>query len=346
MSLAPWLEPALARALAMRAHGLLLHGPGALGQLDLGLSLSRALLCESRVEQRACGRCAACHLFEQRSHPDFLLLIPDALRERLGWSAAGEGESKSKAKPSRDVRVDAVRAAIDWAYQTSSRGRAKVLLLHPAESMNAVAANALLKTLEEPPPSLQLLLTATDPDALLPTLRSRCQRVPIAPPSGEVALDWLQARGGTQTEGLLAAAGGLPQAALDLAADGIDAAVWSRVPALVKSGQAGPLSAWPLPRVVEALHKLCHDLMLLSAGTAPRYFDAAALAPLQRPALPPMAVLADWERELRRAASHDEHPWHAPLRVDALLARAAVPWQTPRAPSPGKGRPLDTLAGP
>jgi DNA polymerase-3 subunit delta' len=346
MSLAPWLEPALARSLAMPAHGLLLHGPGALGQLDLGLALSQALLCESPVERRACRRCAACHLFEQRSHPDFLLLIPDVLREHLGWSAAEEGESKSKAKPSRDIKVDAVRAAIDWAHQTSSRGRAKVLLLHPAEAMNAVAANALLKTLEEPPAVLKLLLTAADPEALLPTVRSRCQRVPIAMPARDAALAWLQGLGVGSAEGLLAAAGGLPQAALDLAADGIDAAVWSRVPALVRSGQAGPLAAWPVARVVEALHKLCHDLMRLAAGGMPRYFDAAALAPLQRPALPLMATLAGWQRELGLAARHDKHRWHAPLRVEALVAQAAAPWHTPRAAAPGRGRALDTLAGP
>jgi DNA polymerase III subunit delta' len=347
VSLAQWLESALDRALAVPAHGLLLHGPGALGQLDLGLALARCLLCESPSGRRACGHCPACHLFEQRSHPDFALLIPDALRERLGWANADDSESsKSKAKPSRDIKVVAVRGAIDWAHQTSSRGRAKVLLLHPAEAMNAVAANALLKTLEEPPGGVKLLLTAADPEALLPTVRSRCQRVPIAPPAREAALAWLQAQGVAQPEGLLAAAGGLPHAALELAGDGIDATAWSRVPSLVRSGRAGPLAAWPVARVVEALHKLCHDLMLVSAGASPRYFNTESLDPLQRPALPALIVLAAWQRELLEAARHDEHPWHAPLRIEALVAQAAVPWQTTRAASPGRGRALDTLAGP
>jgi DNA polymerase III subunit delta' len=97
---------------------------------------------------------------------------------------------------------------------------------------------------------------------------------------------------------------------------------------------------------VDALHKLCHDLLSLAAGGAPRYFDAAALAPAQRPALPPMAALAAWQRELGRAARHDEHPWHAQLRIEALMAQAAALWQMPRAVSPGRGRALDTLAGP
>jgi DNA polymerase-3 subunit delta' len=170
--------------------------------------------------------------------------------------------------------------------------------------------------------------------------------VPIALPAHDAAHAWLRGQGLAQPDALLDAAGGLPQAALDLAADGIDAAAWLRVPALVKSGQPGPLAGWPVARVVDALHKLCHDLMSLAAGAAPRYFDAAALAPLQRPALPSMAALAAWQRELRQATRHDQHPWHAPLRIEALMAQAAAPWQTARAASPGRGRALDTLAGP
>ena len=341
MNLPPWLEPALARGLAMPAHALLLHGAGALGQLDLGLALARVLLCESPQVGRACGRCTACHLFDQRSHPDFLLLIPDALRERLGWAPPDESEAKTKAKPSRDVKVDAVRAAIDWAHQTSSRGHAKVLLLHPAEAMNDVAANALLKTLEEPPGALRLLLTASDPETLLPTLRSRCQRVPIALPSPEQALAWLEAEGVPQPAALLSAAGGLPHAALALHQEGIDAALWARVPALARRGQAAPLAGWPVARVVEALHKLCHDLMALASGAAPRYFDREALGPA-----PPLRALVGWERELRQAARHDEHPWNAPLRVEALVAQAATLWPTSRAGQGGRGRALDTLPGP
>jgi DNA polymerase III subunit delta' len=342
-----WLDSALARATTMPAHALLLHGPGPLGQLELGMAVARAALCESPdAHGRACGRCVSCHLFGARSHPDFLLLIPDALRERLGWSTAEQSEAKSKTKPSRDIKVDAVRAAIDWAQQTSFRGRAKVLLIHPAEAMNETAANALLKTLEEPPGRLRLLLTASDPEALLPTVRSRCQRVPIALPPPAEALAWLEGQGVPAAATLLAAAGGLPHAALTLHEDGIDAAAWSRVPALVRAGQAGALASWPVARVVEALHKLCHDLMALAAGHPARYFDDAALAPALRPALPSMTLLTGWDQALRLAARHDEHPWHAALRAEALVSQAAALWQTARAAPPGRGRPLDTLPGP
>jgi DNA polymerase-3 subunit delta' len=117
-----WLEPALSRGLSMPAHALLLHGPGTLGQFELALELARAMLCESPdANARACGRCTACHLFELRSHTDLSVLVPDALREALGWAGADEDDaaSKGKAKPSRYIKVDAVRSAIDWAHQSS-----------------------------------------------------------------------------------------------------------------------------------------------------------------------------------------------------------------------------------
>jgi DNA polymerase III subunit delta' len=345
-----WLDEPLTRGLSMRAHALLLHAPGALGQFDLALALSRAWLCESPSNGRACGQCTSCRLMDGHSHPDFHLLLPEALRASLGWSsndaeAGDDGEGKSKAKPSREIRIDALRIAIDWSQRTSARGGAKVLVIHPAEAMNAVTANALLKTLEEPPGRLRLLLTAADPEGLLPTVRSRCQRLPIATPSPTDAIAWLAGQGVADADALLAAAGGQPQAALALHEEGVSGAAWSQVPDAVRRGHAAALSAWPVPRVVEALHKLCHDLLCLQARGTPRFFSAAALAPTARPALPPLAALAAWQTELLRAARHDEHPWHAALRVESLVAQAAALWQTARAAPPTRGGAVATLPG-
>jgi DNA polymerase III subunit delta' len=346
----PWLDPPLARGLSMPAHALLLHAPGALGQFDLALALSRAWLCETPINGRACGQCAACRLMDAHSHPDFHLLLPEALRVPLGWGSASaessdDGEGKSKAKPSREIKIGALRAAIDWSQRTSSRGGAKVLVIHPAESMNQVTANALLKTLEEPPGRLRLLLTAADPEALLPTVRSRCQRLQIATPSAAEGSAWLAGQGVADADVLLAAAGGQVHAALTLHEEGVGGAAWSQVPDAVRRGNASALSAWPVPRLVDALHKLCHDLQSLQSGGTPRFFSAAALAPAARPALPPLAALVVWQNELLRAARHDEHPWNAPLRVEALVAQAAALWQTPRVEPPGRGGALATLPG-
>jgi DNA polymerase III subunit delta' len=344
-----WLDAPLDAGLALRAHALLVHAPGALGQFDLALALAHAWLCESPTAQgRACGQCTSCRLMQAQAHADFHVLLPEALRESLGWGR-GEGEggetTPSKAKPSREIRVHDLRAAIEWSQKTASRGGAKVLLVHPAEAMNAVTANALLKTLEEPPGRLRIVLTAADPEALLPTVRSRCQRLAIALPDAASGAAWLETRGVTAPEQLLAAAGGQPQAALALHEEGIDAGAWSGLPGMVRRGQApAALAAWPVPRVVEALHKLCHDLVAQQAGGAPRYFSADALAPALQPP-PVMTALLAWQRELLGAARHDEHPWHAPLRVEALLAQAAALWHTPRAASPGRQAAVATLRG-
>lgn len=344
-----WLDEPLERGLAHRAHALLLHGPGDLGQFDLALALARGWLCETPVRGRACGRCAACRLMDGGSHADFLLLVPEALRATLGVPAAeGEGdeeEGKAKAKASREIRVDALRRAIDWCHTTAARGGAKVLLIHPAEAMNDITANALLKTLEEPPGALRILLTAQEPEALLPTLRSRCQRLPIAVPATEVATSWLGAQGVEDAARLLAAAGGRPHAARALHGEGIDGATWAAVPQVVRRGQAQALSGWPVPRVVEALHKLCHDLLAVHTGAAPRFFEVTALAAALQPAAPALDALLRWQRALVLAARQSEHPWHAPLRVEALVLEAAGLWQTARPLAPARGGALATLPG-
>jgi DNA polymerase-3 subunit delta' len=346
-----WLDEPLSRGLSMRAHAMLVHAPGALGQFELALALARAFLCET--PQRAglaCGGCAACRLMGGHSHPDFHLLLPETLREPLGWpSGEGEGdedgEGRSKSKASREIKIKALRAAIDWSQRTPSRGRAKVFVIHPAEAMNTITANALLKTLEEPPGRLRLLLTTTDPETLLPTLRSRCQRLPIAVPSASVASAWLAGQGVADADVLLAAAGGQPQGALGLQEQGISGAQWQSVPGVVRRGHAAAVTAWSLPCVIDALQKLCLDLMALHLGASARFFSASALAPALRPAIPPLSRLVAWQQELLRAARHDEHAWHAALRVEALVVQGSALWQTARAQPPGRTRALDTLPG-
>lgn len=334
--LLPWLKAPLAAGLASRGHALMLHGPGGVGQFELGLALAAVWLCEAQDRgAQACGECSSCHLMAARAHPDFHLLLPAALREPLGWSAPDDGDEaaksgKTKAKPSKEIRIGEVLAAIDWCHVTSSRGRAKVLLIHPAQAMNLIAANALLKTIEEPARGLRIVLTAQDEEALLPTLRSRCQRVRLALPPAPQALAWLAEQGVAQPEVLLAASGGQPLDAHAMAADGVDSAAWERLPAAVRRGAAAGLSDWPLPRLIDGMQKLCHDLMCVRAGAAPRHFSSATLAPLSQQGGPDWLALAEWARDLTHAARHDEHAWHAGLRSEALVGQGAALWQRPR----------------
>jgi DNA polymerase-3 subunit delta' len=241
-----------------------------------------------------------------------------------------DGAKSRSAKPSREIRVEAVRSAIDWSHQTPSRGRGKVLLIHPAQAMNGVTANALLKTLEEPPGSLRLILCTSDPELLLPTLRSRCQRLRVEAPAVPEAVTWLQAQGVSDAEVLLAAAGGRPLEALALAEEGLDAKRWARLPKAIWRGDADALSGLAVPRMVDTLQKLCHDAMARAAGGAGRYFDESAMPPAG-----PLPPLVAWARSLTRVATDDEHPWQAALLADALVihARRALTANAPRAAS-------------
>jgi DNA polymerase III subunit delta' len=312
----PWLAPALRALGATQGHAILVHGPRGVGQFELGLELARAWLCEAEPPLRPCGQCASCRLVAARSHPDLLVLLPQALREALGWAALDEDEAdkSAKTKPSKEIRVDAVRALVAFAQTTSARGRAKVAVIHPAERMNAVAANTLLKTLEEPPGNARFVLCTAAPDALLPTVRSRCHAFAVGPPETHLAVSWLAAQGVSQPEVALRAAGGQPVDALDAAADGLDAALWLRLPELVRNGEAGKLAGLPLPRLVDALQKLCHDLLRRAVGAEARFFAPAAL-----PAPTDADAMLDWARALGAAARHAEHPWHVALAAEALI---------------------------
>ena len=327
----PWLAAPLQRALReQRSHALLVHGPSGVGQFELALGLAQGWLCEVESSPanpsplRPCGRCSACHLVGARSHPDLLVLVPEALRAALGWEPDADADESadkaSKAKPSKDIKVEAVRLAVAFAQTTSARGRGKVVVLHPAERMNGISANTLLKTLEEPPGNARFVLSSAAPDALLPTIRSRCQTVTLTLPATEIATEWLRAQGVADPAVLLAAAGGQPQDALVWSREGIDAALWAQLPALVRRGAAAAVAGWPLPRLIESLQKLCHDALCVAAGVAPRYFPAASLKGAARSgesiATRPLHA---WERELQRAARFAEHPWNAGLLAESLV---------------------------
>jgi len=332
----PWLAAALQRALReQRSHALLVHGPSGVGQFELALGLAQGWLCEAVPQTsqddstlRPCGRCAACRLVAARTHPDLLVLVPEALRAALGWEPDAEaddsGDKASKAKPSKDIKVEAVRAAVVFSQTTSARGRGKVVVLHPAERMNGISANTLLKTLEEPPGDARFVLSSGAPDALLPTIRSRCQAVTLTLPATEVAIEWLRRQGVADPAVLLAAAGGQPQDALAWSHEGIDAALWSQLPVLVQRGAVAAVAGWPLPRLIESLQKLCHDALCVAAGAAPRYFPAGSLKGASPHSDSAAAQpLHAWERELQRAARFAEHPWNAGLLAESLVEQGA-----------------------
>lgn len=327
-TLSPWLSKPLAELLRQRGHAWLLHGPSGLGQYELGLALAAAWLCEQRDEaskqggQGACGNCPSCHAIAVRTHADLCVLMPEVAMQELGWPLDEKSQADiddKKRKPSREIRVEAMRDAVGFAQRTSARGRGKVVLVYPAERMNTITANALLKTLEEPVGDVRFVLASEAAWQLLPTIRSRCLGFTLPWPGDDEAREWLVEQGvpAADAAALLRAAGGRPSDALRLAASGQSPKAWSLLPKAMLRGEVGALADRAPAQAISALQKLCHDLMTVDSGAAPRFFEAADL-----PAVPPKAALARWARSLANAAKTAEHPFNAGLMLEALVSEA------------------------
>lgn len=273
-------------------HALLLVGQRGIGKFDLAERFAAALLCESpTVDALPCGSCLACNWYAQGNHPDFRLLQPEAL------SVDGEVE-EGKKKPSQQITIEQVRQLDEFLGVGSHRGGLSIVLVNPAEAMNRNAANSILKTLEEPPPSTLFILISSEPSRLLPTIRSRCQVVPVATPEPALAERWLAARLIDEPARWLALAGGAPCLAISLAASGHQAWLELLTRRLLLGEQCDPLGAASeldkvlkdskgalhMKQIIEALQKWLVDLNLLASGLPGRYFVA-----LQ----PKMAALAD-----------------------------------------------------
>ncbi len=232
--LAPWLhidwqrlcEAAMAGRLP---HAILIDGQEGLGKSMLARHLAGTLLCarESDRPRDPCGHCRACGLFQAATHPDYREIAP---------LEAGKA-----------IRIDQIRALGDFLAQTAQLGGCKLVVINPAERMNAAAANALLKTLEEPTPNTLLVLVSARPSRLPATVRSRCQRVALRPPGNQAALEWLRAQAaGGDVRDALSIASGAPLAALGYLDAGIreERAAWLHAMGSAwRGGSADPVRA-------------------------------------------------------------------------------------------------------
>ena len=183
----PWLQPALETferflEAGRLPHALLLSGPSGCGKQRLAVRICRDLLCA----QGGCGECRSCTLYEGGAHPEFRAITFEE-HPRTGAMRTV-------------ITVDQLRAVVEAMTRTTTVSDRKVALIFPAEAMNQNAANALLKTLEEPPGNAVLLLVSDNPARLPNTIRSRCQRIDVQLPDREQARDWLARETGADGE--------------------------------------------------------------------------------------------------------------------------------------------------
>lgn len=322
LSHAPWIHAQTRQLLSQRGHAWLLHGPSGLGQYDLAMELAQAWLCEYPTSDGACKVCGSCHAIAVRTHADLCVLMPETIMLHLGWPLSEKAQSDiddKKRKASKEIRVDAMRDAVEFAQRTSARGRGKVVLVFPAEQMNNVTANALLKTLEEPPGDVKFVLASESAHQLLPTIRSRCLGHTMVWPEKDLAIEWLTSKdiSTAQAELLLSAAGGRPDDALAYAASGRNPQDWAALPKAMANGDVNFVRDWTVPQLIDGLQKLCHDLLAKQAGAKPRFFDSSQL---MAPA--PLSKLTQWGKSLSITMMTMDHPFNTGLMLETLVGQA------------------------
>jgi len=334
----PWQHDIAGQWLGRRerfSHAWLIHGLAGIGKRRFVLAAAASLLCESPQDGIACRRCRACAWVASGNHPDLRRIRPDAVAAQEGEDAADEAAEAAggptRKAPSRDIRVEQLRALHDWFNTATHRGGWRVAVLYPAEALNVISANALLKVLEEPPANTVFLLTADAPDRLLPTLVSRCRRLPLPVPPPEQCLPWLREQGLADPNPWLAVAGGAPLLALERAQSGEDHACPAWLKQLLSPlAQGGAPEIGPLADLLEkqapatwidALQRLVVDLSLAAVQAPVRYFpdqEKGLQAIAQRASRERLAEAAKWLASQRAVA---DHPLNAKLFTHAALQR-------------------------
>ncbi|QAU23883.1 DNA polymerase III subunit delta' [Dyella sp. M7H15-1] len=200
MSNPPWHAEHWARLQSRRQrdalpHALLLCGSRGLGKRDFLRRFVRGLLCQHPDNGEACGTCRSCLLFDAGTHPDYVA---------MSYGLRKDGVQRS------EIVVDQLRELSARLATASQFCGWQIASIDPADAMNVAAANALLKTLEEPASQTMLILLADEPWRMPATIRSRCQRIDFPLPAQETSLTWLQQVGVRDAQAALAAAGGNP----------------------------------------------------------------------------------------------------------------------------------------
>ena len=327
IELLPWHEAPLAELLGRREklpHALLVYGRPGIGKVEFARAIAQSLLCEAPHHTVACGACDACGWFAQGNHPDFRELLPEILSEdETDADTPVDAETKEK-KKSKVITVDQIRGVNNFMTLTTHRDGFRVLLIHPAETLNANAANSLLKTLEEPPPRTLILLVTDQLGRLIATIKSRCQRVMVPAPDEATALAWLKAQGVADPDVALGQAGGAPLDAVTFA----DADYQSQRKAFLQVlttvdgdhlATAQAFEKSDLVNVVTWLQTWVSDVVRSRLTGQVRHHRDQKTAIARLAGRVNLPALFRYESQLRQARRSIHHPLNARLLLEQLL---------------------------
>jgi DNA polymerase-3 subunit delta' len=317
-------------------HAILFHGTAGIGKTAFAERFAQALLCQSpSADGEPCGACASCGWFVQYAHPDFRRVRPEALEDEPseeGEEAEASEKKTAKASkaPSKDIKIDQIRALADFMNISTHRNGMRVVTLYPAEALNTAAANALLKTLEEPPPNTMFLLVSNNLDRLLPTILSRCRKFALDMPTAAEALAWLEAQEVKDATAWLAEQGGAPLAALEQSQSGDRATMDDFLRHLANPGVDGALKTadklqkTPVSDLVSWLQRWQYDLFSHKLCGNIRYYpryrkELAQLATRIEVSALMQGLKATGDR--RRIA---EHPLSPKLFIEDMLLEYAT----------------------
>ncbi len=323
LPLLPWQREAWHR-LTERSpnlpHGVLLTGAAGTGKRRFAEHVAGWLLCDTPTSDGACGHCASCAWLKVGNHPSLLRI---------------SREIDSKGKQSRQIKIDQIRDLMPFVQQTGQGWR--VVIFEPAESLNTAAANALLKTLEEPAPRVILILVADQPLQLPATIRSRVQQIPLGRIDQDIAIEYVRDEAAVSVEQarlLLGLAGGAPLAATQLAAtDSFKLrGQWLATWLAILTGRRSILDAaayWQKQLSIQSwldlVRQLLRDIIAGHVGQSRVQTDLDSNQMNQVANLVPLDTLLDLDRYALTLISGQTQNVNAQLVMESMMERLAQP---------------------
>jgi DNA polymerase III subunit delta' len=323
MSVYPWQSAILEKLSSHRTrvpHALLLHGNSGIGKFDFALQLAKTLLCLApSPEGEPCQQCTSCGWYEQHNHPDFRLLTPEQDAEEDAESLSTLKKTTKKSQ----ISIVQVRELSNFLSLSSHQsGGLRIVVIHPAEALNIISANGLLKMLEEPPAGVIFILVTHQINRLLPTIISRCQKIDMPIPAKSVALAWLQEQGQMEAERLLDYAGGAPLTAIRNSNPG-EALLNTEL--FLQGGELDPFRAATvmvsqgMETAIDALQKWLYDLLSCYLTQEVRYHvkHSSALQALAKGV--DLALLLALQHKLNEAKRSVNHPLNNELQLETIF---------------------------